>query len=151
MAVVRVNPRLEAEVTGHLAEHGPMERVLGGYADQVAQRAQQIARSEFHRTGGYARGIQAESGLDEHGNLVGRVVATKYTSHWAEFGWRDRTGGTRARHILARAAQQVGFTVLAGQALGAAGALGGRVAARALSGGRRRAALSGGRRAITGR
>jgi hypothetical protein len=148
IATVRINPRLEAEVTGHLAEHGQMERVLGGYADQIALVAQRIARAEFYGRGGYARGIHGESGVDEHGQIVGRVVATDWKSHWAERGWGDRTGGKRARHILARAATQVGFRVLAGQATGP---IGGAVARRAI-GGPSRGMLGGGRqRAITGR
>src|SRR6266536_6381635 len=138
MAVVRVNPNLEAEVTGHLSEHGPMSAALGRIADLVAFRARMIARAEFYRTGAYARGIHAEHGLDEHGQLVGRVVATDWKSHWAEFGWRSRIGGTRARHVLARAAQQVGVAVVAGPALGGgARAIGGVVGRRSVSGSRR--------------
>src|SRR6266545_4161696 len=117
MATVRINPRLEAEVTGHLAEHGPLSRVLGEEAERIARRARQIARGEFYATGAYTRSIQADSGLDEHGQLVGRVYATDWKAHWAEFG----TSRMRAHHILARAAQQVGFRVLAGQTLGLAG------------------------------
>ncbi len=147
MAVVRINSHLESEVTGHLSEHGPLERVLGEEAERIARRARQIARGEFYATGGYARGIKAESGLDEHGQLVGRVVATKYTSHWAEFG----TSRMRAHHILARAAQQVGFRVLAGQTLGLVGAIGGGAARRAIGGTSGRRAIGGRRRAITGR
>ncbi len=150
MANVRINPNLEAEVTGHLAEHGQMERVLGQQADLIAWRARLIARAEFYRTGAYARSIQAEHGMDEQGQLVGRVAADNWKAHWAEFGWGARTGGTRARHVLARAAQQVGFTVLAGHAGGVANILGG-IAARRMLGGRSRPALSGGRQAITGR
>jgi hypothetical protein len=149
MANVRINPNLEAEVTGHLASHGEMERVLGHQAELIAWRARMIARAEFYRTGAYSRSIQAEHGMDEQGQLVGRVFATDWKAHWAEFGWGPRTGGTRARHVLARAAQQVGFTVLAGHAGGVANILGGAAARRALGGGR--PALSGGRGAITGR
>lgn len=112
MATVRINPRLEAEVTGHLASHGPLEAVLGEIASQIAANARQLARAEFYATGAYARSIHAEHGLDKYGQLVGRVVATNYKSHWAEFGWRRRTGGTRARHILRRAAIRAGFDVL---------------------------------------
>jgi hypothetical protein len=150
MANVRINPNLEAEVTGHLAERGQMERVLSHQAELIAWRAKMIARAEFYRTGGYMRSIQAEHGMDEQGNFVGRVVATKYTSHWAEFGWGSRTGGTRARHVLARAAQQIGYTVLAGHAGGVANILGG-AARRALSGSIGRTAIGGRRLAITGR
>lgn len=123
-----------------------MERNLGQLADLIALRASSIARSEFYDTGAYARGIHAEHGLDESGNLVGRVVATNYKSHWAEFGWRSRAGGERARHILQRAAEQVGLVVVAA---GAAAAVGSGV--RGIGGGGRRAI---GRRAplaITGR
>jgi hypothetical protein len=152
MANIRINPNLEAELTGRLlgsrAEtHGPMERVLGEAAEEIAQRARQIGRREFYRTGGYVRGIEADTGTNEHGELVGRVVATDWKSHWAERGWGDRRGGKRARHILARAAQQVGFRVLAGQTLGA---VGGMVARRAI-GSRPRPAISGQQRAISGR
>jgi hypothetical protein len=124
--------------------------VLSHQAELIAWRAKMIARAEFYRTGGYMRSIQAEHGMDEQGNLVGRVVATKYTSHWAEFGWGTRTGGTHARHVLARAAQQVGYTVLAGHAGGVANILAGAAARRVLSGGGRMA-ISGSRGAITGR
>lgn len=153
MANIRINPNLEAELTGHtlgthLETRGPMERVLGGYADQIASRAQRIARAEFHRTGAYMRGIHGEAGLDEHGQLVGRVVATNWKSHLAERGWGNRAGGKRARHILARAAQQVGFQVLGAQT---AGAFGGVVARRALGGGGRLAISGGTRAAIAGR
>jgi len=150
MANVRVNPNLGAEVTGHLAEHGPMSATLGRQADLVAWRARMIARAEFYRTGAYTRSIQAEHGMDEQGQLVGRVFATDWKAHWAEFGWRSRTGGTRARHVLARAAQQVGYTVLAGHAGGVANILAGSVARRALGGGGR-AAIGGRQPAITGR
>jgi len=151
VANVRVNPNLEAEVTGHAlgtreATHGPMERALGEVADRIAQRAQAIARAEYYRRGGYLRGIHGESGTDEHGELVGRVVATDWKSHWAERPPRQERGRRRG-HVLARAAQQVGFRVLGGQVLGAFGA----TVARAALGGRRRPALGGGRRAITGR
>ncbi|SRR6266496_326496 len=150
MATVRINPNLEAEVTGHLAEHGPLSTVLGEQAELIAWRAKMIARAEFYRTGAYTRSIKAEHGLDEQGQLVGRVVATDWKAHWAEFGWGPRTGGTRARHVLARAAQQVGYTVLAGHAGGVANILGGAAARRAL-GGSSRPALGGGQRAISGR
>ncbi len=147
MATVRINPRLEAEVTGHLAEHGPLSRVLGEEAERIARRARQIARGEFYATGAYTRSIQADSGLDEHGQLVGRVYATDWKAHWAEFG----TSRMRAHHILARAAQQVGFRVLAGQTLGLAGAIGGGAARRAIGGTSGRRAIRGRRQAITGR
>jgi hypothetical protein len=138
MAIVRVNPNLESELTGSLSSGGPLERTLGDVADQIARRAQQIGRTEFYRRGGYVRGIKAEHGLNEHGELVGRVVATDWKSHWAERGWGNRAGGRRARHILARAAQQTGFQVVARQAFG-----GGRVPARQIA--------SRSRMAITGR
>jgi hypothetical protein len=155
MANVRVNPNLEAEVTGHTlgtrAEtHGQMERALGAAAEDIARRARQIARSEYYRFGGYTRSIEAESGVDEHGELVGRVVATDWKAHWAERPPRQEHGRRRG-HILARAARQVGFRVLAGQTLGLAGAIGGGVARRALGGSTGRGALTGSRRAITGR
>jgi hypothetical protein len=133
VAVVRLNPNLEAELTGHLAEHGPMSLLLGEYADEIAQEARRIARAEYYRTGAYLRGIRAEHGLDEHGELVGRVVATDFKSHWAEFG----TSRMRARHVLRRAAERVGFRVVGAGVLGSlAGGGGGR---RAISGSRRRA------------
>jgi hypothetical protein len=151
MAFVRVNPNLGAEVTGHTlgsrAEtHGPLERVLGDIAEDVANRSQAIARREFYRTGGYAAGIQAEHGLDEQGNLVGRVVATKYTSHWAEHG----TSRMRAHHILTRAARQVGLEVTLGQVADAILGGGGGVARRAITS-RRSRAIGGRQRAISGR
>jgi hypothetical protein len=158
MATVRVNPRLEAELTGHLGEGGPLERVLGNYADEIAIEAQWIARREFYRTGAYLDSIEADSGMDEHGELVGRVFAGDFKAHWAEFG----TTHMAARHILARAAQRVGFRVFAGETLGVFGALappalhgaraiGGR--ARRQLGARRQRAIGGstGRLAITGR
>jgi hypothetical protein len=157
MANVRVNPNLEAEVTGHVLAtrgetHGQMERALGSIATAIAWRARMIARAEFYRTGAYTRSIQAEHGVDENGGLVGRVVADDWKAHWAEFGWGTRTGGTRARHVLARAAQQVGFAVVAGPALGGgARALGGAVGRRALGGSTGRTAIGGQRLAITGR
>jgi len=146
MAVVRLNPRLEAEVTGHLAEHGPMEHVLGEYADDIAREARRIAHAEFYRTGDYTRGIRAEHGLDEDGELVGRVVATDFKSHWAEFGWKSHQGGERARHVLVRAAERVGFRVVGGQALGTLAGGGG---SRRAIGSRRRRAI-GGRAVVEG-
>ena len=139
MAVVRVNPNLEAELTGSLTDRGPLEHVLGELADDIAMEAQAIARGEFYRSGDYERGIQAEHGLDEGGDLVGRVNATDWKSHWAEGGWLDRGGGRRARHILTRAAERVGFDVLTRGLLGGGG------------GGGRRALPAARRRAITGR
>jgi len=140
VAIVRVNPRLEAELTGSANSGGPLEHALGEVADQIARRAQQLARREYYRTGDYTRGIRAEHGLDEHGELVGRVVAADWKSHWAEFGWKSRTGGERARHILARGAEQAGYRVLG------AGLLGGAISAssgrRALPRPRRRAITS---------
>lgn len=149
MANVRVNPDLEAEVTGHTlgthaSTHGPMERVLGDRADQVAHHARVIARREFYRTGAYTRSIHAETGMNQQGELVGRVVATDWKAHWAEFGTRRM----RAHHILARAAQQVGFRVLAAQTLAVAG---GAVGRRAIGASSRPALGGGGRLAITGR
>lgn len=150
MANVRINPNLEAEVTGHTIgtraqTHGPMERVLGEEAEAVARRARQIARGEYYLRGGYARGIHAESGMNEHGELVGRVVATDWKSHWAENPPRTERGRRRG-HILARAAQQVGFRVLGGQV---AAAVGGVVARRAV-GGRSRQAIGGRPRGVIG-
>src|SRR6266508_2633435 len=100
MALVRVNQNLEAELTGSIFTRGPLEHALGEIADQIAMDAQAIGRAEFYDRGGYVRGIKAEHGLDEHGELVGRVNATDWKSHWAEYGWRSRAGGQRARHIL---------------------------------------------------
>lgn len=114
MAIVRVNPRLEAELTGSLNSNGPLEHALGDIASDIAAEARAIGRAEFYRRGDYVRGITAEHGLDEHGNLVGRVNATDWKSHWAEYGWKRRTGGTRARHILTRAASRAGFDVITG-------------------------------------
>lgn len=121
MAIVRVNPNLEAEVTGSAFSNGPLERTLGDAASDIALVAKAIARVDFYDRGGYLRGIKAEHGLDERGELVGRVVATKYTSHWAEFGWKRRVGGTRARHILQRAAEAVGYQVFISGAFGSGG------------------------------
>lgn len=118
MAIVRVNPRLEAEVTGSLSSRGALERALGDAAEDIAREARAIGRAEFHRRGGYVRGIKAEHGMNEHGELVGRVVATDWKSHWGEWGWKRRTGGTRARHVLTRAAERVGFDVLASGLIG---------------------------------
>jgi hypothetical protein len=137
MAVVRVNPRLEAELTGSIFSHGPLEHALGEVADRIAAEARRIGRAEFYQRGGYVRGIKAEHGLDEHGELVGRVVATDWKSHWAEYGWKRRTGGTRARHVLTRAAQRAGYQVL-GAAL--VGPVRGRGSGRALPG--RQAAIT---------
>jgi hypothetical protein len=113
VAIVRVNPNLEAELTGARASHGPLERVLGDAAEDIAREARAIGRAEFYRRGGYVRGIRAEHGMNEWGELVGRVVATDWKSHWGEYGWKRRTGGTRARHVLTRAATRIGFEVLA--------------------------------------
>ncbi len=152
MANVRVNPNLEAEVTGHIlgarvATHGPMERVLGESAEAIARRARAIARAEFYRTGAYMRSIGAETGMNEHGELVGRVVATDFKAHWAEVGTRRMP----AHHILAHAAQQVGFRVLAGQTFALAGVVGGAVGRRAISRRSRPAIGTSQRRAISGR
>jgi hypothetical protein len=113
VAIVRVNPNLEAELTGARGSHGPLERLLGDVAEDMAREGRAIGRSEFYRRGGYVRGIRAEHGINEWGELVGRVVATDWKSHWGEYGWKRRTGGTRARHVLTRAAERVGFRVLA--------------------------------------
>ena len=118
MAIVRLNPRLESELTHSTTNRGQMERVLSDAAEDIAREARRIAGAEFYRRGGYQRGIHAEHGMNEHGELVGRVVATDYKSHWAEYGWKRRTGGTRARHTLTRAAERVGFDVLAATLLG---------------------------------
>jgi hypothetical protein len=112
MAVVRVNPNLEAELTGSILTRGPLEHALADVADLIVLEAQAIARSEFYRSGDYVRGLQAEHGLDEYGELVGRANATDWKSHWAEWGWKRRTGGTRARHVLTRAAERAGFAAL---------------------------------------
>lgn len=151
MANIRINPNLEAEVTGHtlgthLETHGPLERALGDIAEDVAQRARSIAGREFFRTGGYQRGIHAESGLDEQGQLVGRCVATDWKSHWAEHG----TSRMRAHHILSRAAKQVGLQVILGQVADALLGGGGGVARRAITS-RRTRAIGGRPRAISGR
>jgi hypothetical protein len=140
VAIVRVNPNLEAELTGSLNSNGPLERILGDVADDIIGHAQAIARAEFYRRGGYVRGLRAEHGINEHGELVGRAVATDWKSHWAEWGWKRRTGGTRARHILQRAAERAGYAVVAG---GLAGGVRPRTAARMLP--------SSGRAAIGGR
>jgi hypothetical protein len=155
MAVVRVNPQLEAELTGHLDEFGPLSRTLGEYAEEIALEAKWIARREFYRTGHYLDSIDWEVDEDEHGQVVGRVYATDFKAHWAEFG----TVHMPARHILARAAQRVGFRVFVGQSIATFGppalmsvkAIGGR--ARRQLGARRQRAITGstGRRAITGR
>lgn len=151
MAIVRVNPNLEAELTGSIFTRGPMERVLGDAADDIASVAKAIGRREYYRFGGYVGGIHAETGMSEHGELVGRVVAEDWKSHWAEWPPRQERGRRRG-HILARAAQRVGFRILAGQTFGAlGGALGDAVGRRAIGSGGRQAIGSSGRRAITGR
>lgn len=114
-----------------------MERVLGDVADRIAAEGRRIAGAEFYQRGGYQRGIRADHGMNEHGELVGRAVATDWKSHWAEYGWKRRTGGTRARHVLTRAAERVGFQVVS------ASIGGGRASQRALP--------ASPRRAITGR
>ena len=126
MALVRVNPDLEAELTGSLFSGGQLEHALGDVADQIVMEAQAIGRAEFYDRGDYVRGIRAEHGLDEHGELVGRAIATDWKSHWGEWGWRDRTAGTRARHVLTRAAERAGYAVLAADLLGGTGGGGGR-------------------------
>lgn len=136
MALVRVNPRLEAELTGSANSGGPLERALGEAATQIARRAQALARREYYRTGDYTRGIRAEHGLDEHGELVGRVVATDWKSHWAEWPPRQEAGRRRG-HILSRAAEQVGYRVTGANVL--AGAITAGDARRALPRPRRRA------------
>lgn len=131
MAFVRVNPNLEAELTGRilgarLETHGPMERALGEVADRIAMEAQAIGRAEFYATGDYVRGIEVDVGMSEDGELVGRVVATDWKSHWAEYGWLDRAGGRRARHVLTRAAERAGFATLGSGLFGPGGGGGGR-------------------------
>jgi hypothetical protein len=138
MAIVRVNRNLSAEMTHSLSNRGPMERVLGGAASDIARTARGIARREFYRRGGYARGIHAETGLDEHGELVGRVVATDFKSHWAERGFTANGRRVPGKHILARAAAQEGYRALGGALLGA---LGGGVPVRRAVGARRRRAI----------
>lgn len=150
MAIVRVNPNLEAEVTGSIFTRGPMEHVLGEIADDVADRARGIARGEYYRFGGYVGGIEGEAGVDEHGELVGRVTASDWKSHWAERPPRQERGRRRG-HILTRAAQQVGLEVAVGALLGGFGG-GDAVGRRALGSGHRQAiGGGGGRLAITGR
>lgn len=129
MAIVRVNPNLEAELTGSLSSNGPLERVLGEVASDIIGHARAIGRAEFYLRGGYVRGLRAEHGINEHGELVGRAVATDWKSHWGEWGWKRRTGGTRARHILERGAERAGFAVVAG---GLAGGVRPRTTARML-------------------
>lgn len=139
MAILRVNPNLEAELTGSIFTRGPLEHALGEIADRIVAEAQAIGRAEFYQRGGYVRGIVAEHGLDERGELVGRVNATDWKSHWAEYGWRSRTGGQRARHVLTRAAERAGFAVLTAALAGPATG-GGR---RGLPSPRRMAAITG--------
>ena len=129
MAIVRINRFLEAELTGRAGQHGPMEHALGEVASSIARRAQGIARGEYYRSGGYARGIHGIHGLDEQGELVGRVVATDWKSHWAERPPRQERAGRRGR-ILARAAEAEGYRVVAAGAAGAllGGGGGGRLA-----------------------
>ena len=136
MAIVRVNPNLEAELTGSANSGGPLERALGDVADTIARRAQQLARREYYATGDYTRGIGAEHGVDEHGELVGRVVARDWKSHWAEWPPRQEAGRRRGR-ILARAAEQAGYRVLGAGLLSGATTAGS--ARRALPRPRRRA------------
>jgi hypothetical protein len=126
VAIVRLNPNLDAELTGSLFSRGPLEHALGEVADRIALEAQAIGRAEFYQRGGYVRGIHADYGISEDGELVGRVVATNYKSHWAEWGWLDRRGGRRARHVLTRAAERAGYLTLAAGLLGGGGGGGGR-------------------------
>lgn len=146
MAIVRVNPNLEAELTGSIFTRGPMERVLADAADDIARVAKAIGQREYYRLGGYVGGIHGEAGVDEHGELVGRVVAEDWKSHWAEWPPRQERGRRRG-HILARAARRVGFRLAVAPVLGA---LGDAVGRRALGSGRQ-AIGGGGRLAITGR
>jgi hypothetical protein len=148
MAVVRVNPRLEAELTGHTLGtdtqvRGQMERVLGRQAEDIAVAARLLARREWYRHGDYLRSIRGEVGLNDHGELVGRVTASDWKSHWAEFG----TSSIRAHHILAHAAQAVGMVVL-GTGLAHSAFTGGRALAGRSS---RRGLPSATRRALAGR
>ena len=139
MAIVRLNRDLEAEMTHSLSNRGPMERVLGEAAETIAARARAIGRAEYYRRGGYVRGIHAEAGTDERGELVGRVAATDWKSHWGERPPRQERGGRRG-HILERAAGQVGFEVVAGEVARALlGPLGGMAARGAISARNRRA------------
>lgn len=140
MAIVRVNRNLEAELTGSLNQNGPLEHVLGEVADDIVGHARGIARAEFYRRGGYLTGLKAEHGINEHGELVGRAVATDWKSHWGEWPPRQERGNGRRGHILTRAAERAGFAVVAG---GLAGGVRPRVGARALP--------SSGRAAIGGR
>jgi hypothetical protein len=138
MALVRVNPRLEADLTGPGTAHGPLERLLGEVADEVAREGQRIARAEFYNRGGYTRGLHGESGLNERGKLVGRVVGADWKSHWAE--WPPRQQRNRRGHILVRAAERAGLKVDAtpsGAANLALGRGGGGSARRGASRGRR--------------
>jgi len=137
MALVRVNQNLEAELTGSIFTRGPLEHALGEIADQIAMDAQAIGRAEFYDRGGYVRGIKAEHGLDEQGELVGRVVATDWKSHWAEWPPRQQRA-TKRGHILTRAAERAGFATLGTGLFGGSG--GGR---RALPSRRRMAAITG--------
>lgn len=142
MAIVRVNRDLEAEMTHSLSNRGPMERALGEAAEAIAERAQAVGRAEYHRRGGYVGGIHAEAGVDERGELVGRVAATDWKSHWAERPPRQERGRRRG-HVLERAAGQAGFEVVAGEVAAALfGPVGGAVARRAV-GGRSRRAITG--------
>jgi hypothetical protein len=141
VAIIRVNPNLEAELTGAANANGPLEHSLGLIANSIAAEARRIGYAEFYDRGGYVRGIKATHGVNDQGELVGRVVATDWKSHWAERGWKRRVGGERPRRILERAAQRVGYRVMAAEVLGASG----RPA------GGQSALPSGARRAITGR
>ena len=109
MAIVRVNPRLEAELTGGRFDRGPLEAALGQVADEIAARARAIARVEAYDTGAYHDSIRGESGDNEQGELVGRVVADDWKAHLIEFGYTRADGvHVPGRNILARAAEQAG-------------------------------------------
>jgi hypothetical protein len=108
MANIRINPRLEAQITGPAAAHGPLGRLLGNLADQAAREAQRIARAEFYNRGDYMRGIHGDSVVDK-GTTIGRVVGRDWKSHWGEFPPRQQRA--RRGHILARGAERIGLRV----------------------------------------
>jgi hypothetical protein len=83
---------------------------IGDIADEIADHAQSIARSEAYDEGDYHDGIEATVDTGDF-NTPARVNANDWKSHWIEWGYQ----GSPGKAPLRRAAQEVvGSTNLRG-------------------------------------
>ncbi len=96
-----------------LARHPDMGRALHPTAEAVRNEAATLAAASGFDTADYIAELDAVAG-DDQGRQIARVNANHWTSHWWEFGTRDRyhkagryTGRMQASAFLRRAADNV--------------------------------------------